>query len=123
MQNTILLEKTLSDGRKLVVTTDANAAFFSATINGVAVVAKSSIDRRSAVNGAARMAKLDASIVAILGGKIALKADDLATIDAVLAANAAPDRAALRASLARETARTAEYNAFAACLGAGEKHN
>jgi hypothetical protein len=123
-----LLTKTLTDGRTLEISYAGNLlGGVTAKINGN-VEAVGSIDRRSTPMGAARMTKLPAEVVAIVAGKIALKAADLATIDAALAASpyaaaAKTETAKIVASVKREVALEREINAFAARLGAGEMHN
>lgn len=122
----ILLTKTLTDGRNLTITSKGTM-HVTATING-ALVCTAAIDRRSNPMGAARMTKLPADVVAVIGGKIALKAADLAVIDAALAASpyaaaAKIETAKVVASVKREVALEREINAFAARLGSGEKHN
>lgn len=121
----ILLTKTVTDGRNLTITSNGTM-HVTATING-ALVCTAAIDRRSTPIGAASMTKLPADVVAVIGGKIALKEADLAAIDAALAASpyaaaAKISAAKVVASVNREVAFDREQNQIASRMGCGEVH-
>ena len=119
----ILLTKTLTDGRNLTITCNGTM-HVTATINS-AVVCTAAIDRRATVTGAARMTKLPAEVVAVIGGKIALKAADLATIDAALAVSpyavaAKIQTAKVLVGVKREVEFEREQNQIANRMGCGD---
>ncbi len=96
---TTLLDKSAADGRALLITWDG--AFATVSLAGK-VVGTGPIDRRSHPSGAARMAKMPADVVAVIAGKLAVKADDLAKIEDALAVHDGEWRMRNADKLARE---------------------